>query len=134
MTYADELLLMSITQNQYEQLNEMGISLWQRRAYNNQADTEEALTPNYLEIKLNDLAKQQLFIDILLAIDLSIGEVNLQDDHLDLGLFNWYFSADQSQNEIQWHKQKLFTPSINTISQSSALKRQLWQILRKCNE
>ena len=122
---------MSINQDQFEQLTEMGISLWQRRTSTKEADTQAV---NYLEIDLSDLAKQQLFNDILLATKLSIGEINHQGDHLDLGLFNWYFSPIQAQGEIQWLEQQLFTPSITEISKSPALKKQLWQILSKHNE
>lgn len=132
---------MSITQNQFEQLTEMGISLWQHRSCakpNNETQTE---TVSYLDIDLAALASQQLFTDILLASGLTIGEVSHQSDHLDLGLFNWYFTANlsadessvqssaQSHKQIQWHEQQLFTPSIADISKSPALKRQLWHLL-----
>ncbi len=126
---------MSITQDQFEKLTEMGISLWQRRSHgmqNNEATTQAL---SYLEIDLDALAGQQLFTDILLATGLTIGEVSHQGDHLDLGLFNWYFTdeqaQDQSSNSIKWQEQQLFTPSIENISKSPELKKQLWYLLGK---
>lgn len=126
---------MSITQDQFEQLNEMGISLWQRRSCDKPKDATQAQEKIYLDIDLKDLANQQLFTDILLATGLTVGEISHQGDHLDLGLFNWYFvteqSKDQLKNEIQWYEQQLFTPSITDISKSTKLKKQLWQLLGK---
>ncbi len=122
---------MSINQDQFEQLTEMGISLWQSRDRDNQSDTVLAQSESYLDIDLTALASQQLFTDILLAMGLTIGEVSHQSDHLDLGLFNWYFSASEPSNKIQWQGQQLFTPSITDISKSPALKKQLWHLLGK---
>ena len=122
---------MSINQHQFEQLTEMGISLWQHRTCETPNDTVQTQPKRYLDIDLKDLANQQLFNDILLATGLSIGEINHQSDHLDLGLFNWYFTSISSQSEIQWLEQQLITPTIAEISQSPALKKQLWQLLSK---
>lgn len=122
---------MSINQRQFEQLTEMGISLWQRRSRDTSNSTTIVKPDNYIDIDLPVLAKQQLFTDILLSAGLSIGEVNHKGDHLDLGLFNWYFLANSSKDEIQWLEQQLFTPSITNISKSPALKKQLWQLLDK---
>ena len=120
---------MSINQHQFEQLTEMGISLWQHR--DSQNKTLETHSQSYLDINLKNLAKQQLFNDILLATGLSIGEINQQGDHLDLGLFNWYFTDKSSPVEIQWLEQQLITPAIAEISKSPALKKQLWQLLSR---
>jgi hypothetical protein len=122
---------MSINQHQFEQLTEMGISLWQHRTDETPSDKVALQPKSYLNIKLNDLTSQQLFNDIILAAGLSIGEINYQSDHLNLGLFNWYFTEKSSQNEIQWLEQQLITPSIAEISKSPALKKQLWQLLSK---
>jgi len=125
---------MSISQHQFEQLTEMGISLWQRRTSDTANETAALESTSYIDINLKDLAKQQLFNDILLSTGLSIGEIHQQDDHLDFGLFNWYFTANTEQssepkNEIQWLEHHLITPSIDDISKSPALKKQLWQLL-----
>ena len=138
---------MSINQHQFEQLTEMGISLWQQRTYDglnktNQEKTQSSIK-HYLNISLKVLAEQQLFTDILLSTGLSIGEVHQKDDHLDLGLFNWYFVASTKHSDtnnslevkhevkqtIQWFEHQLVTPSITEISKSPALKKQLWQLL-----
>ncbi|WP_057830587.1 DNA polymerase III subunit psi [Colwellia sp. TT2012] len=122
---------MSINQNQFEQLTEMGISLWQSRSRDNKNDTAQDHVQSYLDIDLKDLAKQQLFNDILLAAGLSIGEIKHQGDHLDLGLFNWYFTSKSLPGEMHWLEQQLITPAIAEISKSPTLKKQLWQILGK---
>jgi DNA polymerase III psi subunit len=125
---------MSINQKQFEQLTEMGISLWQRRSSDTSNDNQMLTSLTFLDINLTELATKQLFNDIILASGLSIGEVKEHKDHLDLKLFNWYFTNEQSPNELQWQAQQLFTPSIDIISQSAALKRQLWKILSKHHE
>jgi len=122
---------MSINQHQFEQLSEMGISLWQHRTCDTPKGKVQAQPKHYIDIDLKYLASQQLFNDILLAIGLSIGEINHQSDHLDLGLFNWYFTATSSHNGIKWVEQQLFTPPITELSKSPALKKQLWQLLTK---
>ncbi|KGJ89529.1 DNA polymerase III subunit psi [Colwellia psychrerythraea] len=125
---------MSINQHQFEQLTEMGISLWQQRTTGSQSDITLTQPEDSLVIDLQELTKKQLFNDILLASGLSIGEISHQGDHLNLGLFNWYFTKPSSVNEIQWQEQQLITPSISKISTSPALKKQLWQLLSKHNE
>lgn len=121
---------MSINSHQFEQLTEMGISLWQRKSVDNSNTAEEntdATTHKYDEIDLHALSKLQFFNDILLCSGLSIGEVTQQGDHLDLGLFNWFFDVEQS--DIRWTEQQLFTPSMDKVSKSPQLKKQLWQVL-----
>lgn len=140
---------MSINQDQFDKLSEMGISLWQSRIEDSISDTEPVIEKKYLNIDLTELLTQQLFADILLSAGLSVGEVNLQDDHLDLGLFNWFFTDNINANDlntddknaanqsavntteplIRWSEQQLFTPSITEIAKSPALKKQLWQLL-----
>lgn len=120
---------MSINQQQFDQLTEMGISLWQLRDNANQSKNTSAQLKEYLSIDLKALASQQLFCDILLSTKLSIGEIIQQNDHLDFGQFNWYFIDESEKAEITWHDQQLFTPSLADIAQSPVLKKQLWQIL-----
>ena len=125
---------MSINQKQFEHLTEMGISLWQRRTQQAPNKNQATNVSNYLTVDLTELAKKQLFTDILLAAGLTIGEVKVKEDHVDLGLFNWYFTTEQSTTKLSWQEQQLFTPAIDIISQSSSLKRQLWGILSRHNE
>jgi hypothetical protein len=122
---------MSINQHQFEQLTEMGISLWQHRTDKAPNDKVALQPDSYLNVDLNHLVKLSLFNDIVLAAGLSIGEISQQSDHLNLGLFNWYFTKKSPKNEIQWFEQQLITPPINEISKSPALKKQLWQLLTK---
>lgn len=125
---------MSINQRQYDQLTEMGISLWQHKAVafdHNSSDEHSAEQKNnYIQPNheyLSALAKQTIFTDILLSLGLSIGEVCPKKDHLDLGLFNWYFNAkEQDIPSIHCTENNLVSPSITLISQSSSLKKQLW--------
>ena len=122
---------MSITSRQFEQLTEMGISLWQRRGQNNKNQTSQE--PNiYQAIELSSLAKEHCFTDILLAMNISIGEVKVHQNGLDLGLFNWYFLADKSEissMNISFNNNVLVTPSMASFSQHPELKKQLWHLL-----
>lgn len=133
---------MSINQRQYQQLSEMGISLWQHKplAFQYASSTQVSSNKpnsdhdiNYLEQNIETLAaltKQNFFTDLLLTLELSIGEITAQRDHLDLGLFNWFFYADQNKAlPIHCADNKLTTPSIELIRKSPALKKQLWQTI-----
>jgi len=131
---------MAITLRQFEHLTEMGIGLWQSRTSCYVDDTKQnsflPLTPHSLE----NLAKHRLFSDVLLSLNLTIGEVKVQDDHLDVGLFNWYFldkELDEEPKEVSIQegalisciKSKLISPRIETIAQSTKLKKQLWHTI-----
>jgi DNA polymerase III psi subunit len=128
---------MSINQRQYKQLTEMGISLWQhnsRAVHNNLSlQTNVAHDISYLKQDIDSLAtltKHVFFTDLLLALELSIGEVTAQNDHLNLGLFNWFFYAEQNKtSQIHCADNKLMSPSIELIRKSPALKKQLWQTI-----
>lgn len=128
---------MSINQRQYQQLTEMGISLWQhnpiafKEALSVQNNTAHEIS--YLEQDVDSLAeltKQTFFTDLLLTFELSIGEITAQKDHLDLGLFNWFFYDEQNKAApIQCSENKLMSPSIELIRKSPVLKKQLWQTI-----
>jgi len=128
---------MSINQKQYQQLTEMGISLWQHRPEvfqdSSSSQRDFAKSPHYLAQNTESLAvlsKQTFFTDILLALELSIGEVTAQKDHLDLGLFNWFFYTGQDETlAIHCNDNQLISPSIELIRKSHALKKQLWQTI-----
>lgn len=128
---------MSINQRQFDQLSEMGISLWQNKSI---PDVQNALPQGNVKLDenyvrqndktLSDLIKQTIFVDILQSVDISIGEVNHKNDHIDLGLFNWYFnSKEDGESSIYCDNNNLFSPSVKLISQSPELKKQLWQII-----
>jgi len=123
---------MSINQRQFEQLSEMGIKLWQRRTTAEQSTSRNLEHQNtYLEVNLSVLSKDQCFIDIVQAFNLTLGEISQQSDHLDLGLFNWYFIATDNTDEmpLTYVNNQLITPAIELISHSVSLKRQLWQTM-----
>ncbi len=128
---------MSINQRQYQQLTEMGISLWQHKSTEFQtvlvskSDSEDKVS--YIKQDSNKvelLAKQAFFTDLLLILDLSIGEITANKDHLDLGLFNWFFYTEENKTSpIYYAENKLVTPSIELIRKSPCLKKQLWQTI-----
>lgn len=122
---------MSIDQRQFEQLSEMGIKLWRRRDNPEHLSTTKPNPNNYQKINLDSLINNQCFTDILLALNLTRGEVTQQADHLDLGLFNWYFLESKNKGElnITYLNKQLITPTMHLISQSVKLKRQLWQTI-----
>jgi DNA polymerase III psi subunit len=129
---------MSINQRQYQQLTEMGISLWQHKpiAFQDISSTQSNSKNNirYLSQDAESLSKltQQLFFtDLLLTLELSIGEVSARNDHLNLGLFNWFFYSDQSNKKsIHYIDNKLISPSIEIIRKCPILKKQLWQTIK----
>lgn len=130
---------MNINQRQFDQLTEMGISLWQHKSttveLHSSIKSTEKHQDKYIqptESYLCGLLKQPVFTDILQCLELSIGEVSHKKDHLDLGLFNWYFTAEINNDiSIECHNNNLITPNINLISQSPVLKKQLWQAIMK---
>jgi DNA polymerase III psi subunit len=130
---------MAVNQRQFDQLTEMGISLWQHKVvpgkHNSSNIDNDKPVINYLEQTektLSDLFTKQIFIDILQSVDISIGEVSHKENHLDLGLFNWYFnSTENDKAAIYCDNNNLFSPSIAKISQSPTLKKQLWQTIIK---
>jgi hypothetical protein len=129
---------MAITSRQFDQLSEMGISLWQHRNLNSQATISKQQYAPQNQQSLDNLAKKTIFNDILLSLNLTIGEVNVQDNHLDVGMFNWYFIYDDTEqanrvdtDNIMYSESKLITPNIETIAQSAILKKQLWHTITK---
>jgi DNA polymerase III psi subunit len=133
---------MSINQRQYLQLSEMGISLWQPRPLAFQDDSSTQIEFNrtdskhqisYLKQDIESLAvltRQTFFTDLLLTLELSTGEVTAQKDHLNLGLFNWFFYTDENnKTAIHCADNKLISPSIEIIRKSPALKKKLWQTI-----
>jgi DNA polymerase III psi subunit len=129
---------MSINQRQYQQLTEMGISLWQHKpiAFQDIASTQSNSKNNICYLSqdaesLSELTEQLFFTDFLLTLELSIGEVSAKNDHLNLGLFNWFFYSDQSNKKsIHYIDNKLISPNIEIIRKCPILKKQLWQTIK----
>ena len=74
---------MAINQRQFEQLTEMGISLWEHKIvagnHNSSNKDNGKAAIDYLaqtEVTLSDLLTKQVFIDILQSLDISICEVS----------------------------------------------------------
>jgi hypothetical protein len=142
---------MTISQRQFYLLTEMGISLWQRKVLNatrvdiepnNHSKSENSenspkethninakLPPKKAcAINLIELQQQPLFIDIIKSLSLSQEQISQTVQGLQLASFSWEFCQ---QNKITTNKQKLTTPPLQDIAQSSQLKRQLWQALQE---
>ena len=123
---------MSINQRQFEQLTEMGISLWKSKLPIDSNGSVKDQKSDFLTVDLNDIGQKQLFKDIIQCLNISIGEISYQKDHLDLGLFNWYFTSNIEDETIavRYLNNNLTTPNITTISHSTELKKQLWHIIK----
>ncbi|WP_426369915.1 DNA polymerase III subunit psi [Pseudocolwellia sp. HL-MZ7] len=124
---------MAITQRQFNHLNEMGINVWQQRDTDNSAVALESKNTNIpvstsLAFDLDQLSQQQLFSDILLCIDISIGEVTTENNIMNLGLFNWQFKETDT---ITFSKSILTTPLLTAFENSTQLKKDLWQIIQQ---
>lgn len=125
---------MSINQRQFEQLTAMGISLWQSR----ESHTKQVISTNshnhaqFQELSEFNFRDSQLFNDVLRCLQLTIGDVTTHTNHLDLGLFNWYFTQDCTKlNAISCNHNKLVTPKLDVLATSGPLKKQLWQTIVK---
>ena len=126
---------MKISSRQFKQLTEIGITLWQSRHAESimTNDQAKATTTNncneiHQTIDLANLAKKQCFNDILIAMDLSPGEIKVEKHHLNLGLFNWSFRANKS-DDITFINNQLCSPEIDIIAKSPVLKMQLWHAI-----
>ncbi|WP_284206677.1 DNA polymerase III subunit psi [Thalassotalea eurytherma] len=116
---------MTISQRQYDILNEIGIDLWQAKTSTKQKHVSYA---EISKIDYEQLVQTQLFQDILMAMNIDTDQHQLVSGHIDLGLINWQFSQE---NTCYYQDQLLVTPSLDDIKQSSQLKRQLWQTINE---
>jgi len=126
----------------------MGINVWQRRnlvgslevsinkyTTSTEPPTIEQSSPKSstpkaqpLAITSNELTRYTLFTDILQCIDMSIGEINIEKNVIDLGLFNWQFIENE---EISFSRSTLSTPVLTTLKNSITLKKQLWKTIQQ---
>lgn len=121
---------MTISQRQFDQLTEMGISLWMLKGDDLNINQKDKLYLKQNKLALSELSKKLIFNDVIRAIGISIGEITPEISHLDLGLFNWYFvTPENNEQSINCHNNNLFSPSLAIISQSPKLKKQLWQTI-----
>lgn len=123
-----------MTPHQHTYLNAMGIELWQRKTLitdqsskvsddNKKAVAQVSVSE---KIDLSSLHNSTLFADILLSMGLSLGDVSLQENTLNIGWLNWRFVEEKN---ISLTTNTLYTPSLEKIATSSELKTQLWQII-----
>lgn len=110
---------------QFNYLNAMGIEIWQQK----NAPVAQQSDQTYLTVNLEQLCKQQLFVDLIQSLNVTLDQITLNNDHcLNIGLFNWQFTQDQHS---QYQNNTLTTPAIEQLVQTPQLKRQLWQLLSK---
>ncbi|SEK32836.1 hypothetical protein SAMN05216262_10183 [Colwellia chukchiensis] len=149
-----QLKTMSISKRQFTLLQEMGITVWQRRdlssfnspssaavnsvptntkaeltTTNATADTKRLQEPSSTAnkptvIDLNTLLKWSLFTDIIHCLGVSRTDLNIAQNQLDLGIINWQFT---NKNCIEFEHSCLKTPDLATIANSVTLKKALWQ-------
>ncbi|GHE87700.1 DNA polymerase III subunit psi [Thalassotalea profundi] len=108
---------------QFSYLNAMGIDIWQQK----HTDVEKDAGQSHLVIDLDKLCKQQLFIDLIQSLNITLDQITLKSEHcLNLGLINWQFSEN---NQTNYENNTLTTPAIEQLVEQPKLKRQLWQLL-----
>lgn len=125
---------MSITQRQFKHLNEMGIMVWKHRNSDNKSNTSNDIaskyitSPTIMPINQQCLIEDLFFIDVLISVNLSVGDVNISNDTVDLGLFNWQFIQSE---QLSFANSVLYTPEINVLKSNIKLKRTLWHIIQQ---
>ena len=121
-----------MTNRQFDHLKEMGIFLWQRKTLSESNMDETTSLPSQEKntLSLDKLFENRAFSDILKALGINTEAVSLQNNHLNLGSFNWSFLDDPS---MTYQNNHLITPSIQKISQSSDAKKALWQFFIQHN-
>lgn len=119
---------MTITKRQFNHLSKMGIDVWQQRNTPESPETSETDNTNTLQaialpIDSNTLTQHIMFTDILQCLELSIGEIIIENNIINLGLFNWQFT---NTDIISFAHNTLSTPDINTFITRKNLKKDLW--------
>lgn len=140
---------MPLNQKQYQYLDAMGINLWQQKVReksfkaSNQpqallpADTTERKIEDAIEkpiqeatqrLNLTSLSQSQLFIDILQSINVSLGDISLNHNTLNLGWLNWEIKTEY---ELSLSGNTLRTPELSSIAKSNTMKAALWKLLEQ---
>ncbi|GLX79690.1 hypothetical protein tinsulaeT_30300 [Thalassotalea insulae] len=118
---------MVLTRKQFAYLNEMGISLWQRK---NIAETKQVTEPTALNntavVSLAELSNHRVFRDVLLAIGSELSDIEQQGERLILGDISWRFSDDQ---QLSFNNGELTTPKLDDLSTNADAKQALWQLI-----
>jgi DNA polymerase III psi subunit len=131
---------MTISNRQFTLLNAMNIPLWayKKNAIEQAKENSQLVesSKNQISIEspnkqsmpsLADLTQNKLFIDILLSMKLTITDVSVEADHLNLGKFTWQLVEHE---QVSFQQSILHTPSLKALAQSLSLKKQLWQIIK----
>ncbi len=149
---------MSISKRQFDLLQAMGITVWQRRELSehdalvikspedsqNSLQAEECVHSIFTQspsstqqnkpqaytndekpaLDLKTLLKQPLFNDIIRCLGVSSADLSMSQNQLDLGIINWKFTG---ADRIEFSHNCLTTPTLDTLTNSPALKKALWQ-------
>lgn len=79
-------------------------------------------------VALENLSENRLFQDIILAIGLSLTDIKVNQQTLELGSLHWQFADN---NKISFVNNLLITPNLTLLANSVSLKRQLWQLISR---
>lgn len=145
---------MSINKRQFELLQAMGITVWQRRelsshnllsanatetATNSDSNTvvsssalsqsspdttKQTAQSDYIAVDLQSLLKQPLFKDIIRCLGANSADLSISHNKIDLGIINWQFTPNEN---IEFKHNCLSTPDLTTLANSPELKKSLWQ-------
>ena len=141
---------MSISKRQFNLLQAMGITVWQRRellalndsnetkttsqtatpltgqanSSENQTKNSDASAVSIAALDLSVLLKAQLFNDVLTCLGASSADLAIEHNQINLGIINWQFTAD---NTIEFEHNCLKSPDLTTLANSPVLKKALWQ-------
>ena len=112
---------MHLSPRQFNLLKEMNIPVWVRR----NSSLQHAPDNNLLAVP-ESIHEQQIFQDVIHALNLAIEDIKVTTKHIDLGTTLWQFSQG---SEFSFTHNTLTTPELSQIAQSNELKIQLWQTL-----
>ena len=134
---------MTVNAKQLSYLNEMGITLWQRRSLSennvnlecNQVkpdassiETEQAHDQSVI-VELASLKESTFFNDLLIALNVTSEQVfQSGPNRLDIKDFSWTFHKNA---DICRHINQIKTPELINIQNDSQLKKMLWLTLYK---
>ena len=114
---------MQLTPRNFELLNAMEIPIWVQRDRNS---TDNNSVNEHIPVP-EGVAESQIFTDVLKALALTIEEICITDEQIDLGASLWCFT---DKPQITFVGNKLLTPSHSIISANNQLKKTLWQTLQ----
>ena len=120
---------MSLNQKQHQYLDAMGINLWQRKPLAQSLISTaqlQSVNDETTSLDLTVLSQSQLFNDIIQSIDISLGDISIEKNTLNLGWLSWEINKG---NTIYLSDNILRTPEISTLSTSNSQKAELWALL-----